>query len=113
VVNWGQKILDDVILPILHGSVSFHLLCFEIHVFNVHARVIAKVAEGYLYEFFCKKVFGNVLRRIVHHILHRGLSAHRCLTHVGRCLRLNREVIVLRVVAVGYVDVVSRCLIFD
>lgn len=55
-VDRWQKVLNHIVLPVLHRSVPFNLLCLQIDIFDIHPRIIAKVSKRDLHELLSKKI---------------------------------------------------------
>lgn len=39
-VDGGQEILNDIVLPVLDGTVALHLLRLQIYILDVHPSVV-------------------------------------------------------------------------
>lgn len=69
---------DDIILPVLNGSVSFHLLCFQVHSLDVHPSVIRVGTEPHFAEFLCEELLVSLFLAGLEQSLHRDVPAHLC-----------------------------------
>ena len=51
-INWGQMIDNNILLPVIYGSVPLSFLIRIIHILDVHARVVLEITDCELLEFF-------------------------------------------------------------
>ena len=50
-VDRRQKVLNNVVLPVLHRTVPLDLLRLQVDILDVHPSVVTKIPKGNLYKF--------------------------------------------------------------
>lgn len=80
VTNRRQKIFSHIILPITQHPVSLNLLVPQIHILDIHARIVRVVPKRHLQKFLSKQIFRTATMRClscrIYHMRHRLVSSH-------------------------------------